>query len=190
MNTKSRSIHLDTAKQRASAISALAEDFEVSPGLTLAAYRAILADAQAKLDAYNNLPAQLITARAEFDTAETLLRDWSEHMLRGVGVLHGRHSDSCEAAGGTRKGGAIRRLTTRPAAPAAPAASTTPPRPERVPRQAFTPPCPNPARMATAAGFLFGQIPPPAQRPVAPSPRLRKKPLTSYHYLVLHRNIN
>ena len=116
MKTKrNRSIILDRAQSRAAAISTITPAVELGGELTLAAYQASIAEAQAKLNAYNGKLVDADTARRGFETVERELADMSDRMLAGVGAFYGKNSAEYAQAGGVKK--SERRRPVRTAAP-------------------------------------------------------------------------
>jgi hypothetical protein len=100
---KGSTLTLDTAMKRLAGLESITPQPDFGGGLTLAAYRAALTDAQAKLESYNTSLANSDQAANWFAAAEGALRDLNDRILAGVAARWGRNSDQYEKAGGTRK---------------------------------------------------------------------------------------
>ncbi len=100
---KSSSTVIEKAQTRLASLSSIDPALDLGSGLTLAAYRAAIQDAQAKLEAYNNLLSQADEALNTLNAAEKELRSLSERMLAGAAARFGKDSDEYEMAGGVRK---------------------------------------------------------------------------------------
>jgi len=94
---------IDAALRRAAGLASISENLDLGQGLTLENYRKAISEAQAKLDAYNELLSKVDAALNEFIAAEKNLRDLSERMLSAVAAVYGKDSDEYEKAGGKRK---------------------------------------------------------------------------------------
>jgi multidrug efflux pump subunit AcrA (membrane-fusion protein) len=94
---------VEKAQQRLAALTSVDPALDFGNNLSITAYRAEAADAQAKLDAYNTLLSQVDEAYNAFQSAEKSLRDLSERMLAGVASKYGKDSNQYEMAGGVRK---------------------------------------------------------------------------------------
>jgi hypothetical protein len=100
---------LDNAGARAAGLGSIEAALDLGNGMTLAAYKAAIADAQEKLTAYNTLLSQVDEANNAFADAEDKVRDLSDRMLAGVAARYGRDSDEYQMAGGTKKSDRARR---------------------------------------------------------------------------------
>ncbi len=100
---KSSSPAIEKAQTRLASLSSIDPALDLGSGLTLAAYRAAVQDAQAKLDAYNALLSQADEALNRLRAGEVDLRSLSERMLAGVAARFGKDSNEYEMAGGVRK---------------------------------------------------------------------------------------
>jgi ATP phosphoribosyltransferase regulatory subunit HisZ len=100
---KSSSAVTEKAQTRLASLSSIDSALDLGSGLTLAAYRADIQDAQATLEAYNNLLSQADEAANQLHAAEADLRSLSERMLAGVAAKYGKDSNEYEMAGGVRK---------------------------------------------------------------------------------------
>ncbi len=100
---KSSSPASEKAQTRLASLSSIDPALDLGSGLTLAAYRAAIQDAQAKLETYNNLLSQADEALNRLRAAEADLRSLSERMLAGVAVKFGKDSNEYEMGGGVRK---------------------------------------------------------------------------------------
>jgi uncharacterized protein YhaN len=100
---KSSSAVIEKAQTRLASLSSIDSALDLGSGLTLAAYRADIQDAQATLEAYNNLLSQADEAANQLHAAEADLRSHSERMLAGVAAKYGKDSNEYEMAGGVRK---------------------------------------------------------------------------------------
>ena len=112
---RNRSITLDRAQSRAAAISTILPAVELGGELSLTAYQAAIAEAQAKLNAYNGKLTDADTFRREFDSIERNLADITERMLAGVAAVYGKNSVEYAQAGGVKK--SERKRPSRTAAP-------------------------------------------------------------------------
>ena len=93
---------LDRANARAAGLRSIgALDF--GNGLTSASYEQAIADAQAKLDDYNQTLSSLDEKANNLAAAEKTLQDFSERFLAGVAARFGKDSSEYEKAGGVRK---------------------------------------------------------------------------------------
>lgn len=100
---KSSSTVIEKAQTRLASLSSIDPALDLGSSLTLAAYRAAIQDAQAKLEAYNNLLSQADEALNALNAAEKEMRSLSERMLAGAAARFGKDSDEYEMAGGVRK---------------------------------------------------------------------------------------
>ena len=100
---KSNSFIIEMAAKRSAGLESIDPALDLGNGLTLAAYKAALGDAQAKMSAYNTLLSDVDNAGNAFHAAEKNLRDLNDRVLAGVAARYGRDSSAYEQAGGTRK---------------------------------------------------------------------------------------
>ena len=76
---------------------------DLGGGLTVAAYRQCIADAETALNDYNTKLGEADVALNAYQAGEKKLRDLSERMLTGVATRYGKDSSEYEKAGGKRK---------------------------------------------------------------------------------------
>jgi uncharacterized protein (DUF1501 family) len=100
---KTSSITLERSAARAAGLESIDPALDLGNGLSLATYRAAIADTSAKLSAYNTLLSQVDEAHNAFAAAESGLGETSDRMLAGVASKYGRNSDQYEMAGGTKR---------------------------------------------------------------------------------------
>ena len=113
---------IETASARLAGLESIDPPPDIGPELTVALYRAALADTHTQQEAYNTLLAEADEAKNRYERSEAKLNDLSERMLAAVGAKFGRDSDEYEMAGGRRKSERKRRSQTAPAG--APPATT------------------------------------------------------------------
>jgi len=116
---KTSSLTLERAAARAAGLESIDAALDLGNGLTLASYRAAIADTNTKLGAYNTLLSQVDEAQNAFREAERALGDTSDRMLAGVAARYGRDSGQYEMAGGTKKSDRKRPSKAAPVAAAA-----------------------------------------------------------------------
>lgn len=121
---KTSSAVIEGAGARASGLSGIDAALDLGGGLELAAYKAAIVDAQAKLSAYNTLLSQADEASNAFEAAEEKVRDLSDRMLAGVAARFGRDSDEYQMAGGTKRSERSRRTAGRSAVPSSAAGAS------------------------------------------------------------------
>ena len=90
------------ARQRSGNLKTIDPALDLGGGLNVAAFDAMIATAQASLDAYNALLAQADASGNNFGEDEKDVRTMSARMLAGVGAYYGKDSNEYEMAGGTR----------------------------------------------------------------------------------------
>ncbi len=86
-------------------------ELDLGNGISREAYAAKVQDLRTKLDAYNELLAQITQSQEELTQAESDLNDFSENILMSVAVIYGKQSKQYTNMGGARKtkGGWIER---------------------------------------------------------------------------------
>lgn len=114
---KTSSLVLDSAQARAAGLESIDAQLDLGSGLTLAAFKTAIVDAQTKLAAYNTLLSQVDEAANGFAVAERNLRDMRDRTLAGVAARFGRNSPQYQMAGGTRSSERKRRPTKAGAVP-------------------------------------------------------------------------
>lgn len=126
MSYKKRTISraIQTAATRAAGLETIDPNLDLGDGLTLAAYRTALEEAQTKQAAYNSQLAQTDQVGNDFEAAETKLGELSVRLLAAVAGKYGLDSNEYEQAGGTRRSDRKRpgRAAHKAAAPVAKAA--------------------------------------------------------------------
>lgn len=111
---------LDRAKERAAGLRSIgALDF--GGGLTSASYEQAIADAQSKLDDYNQTLSSVDEKANNLAASERTLNDLSERFLAGVAARFGKDSSEYEKAGGVRKSERKRPASRKTAKTTAPA---------------------------------------------------------------------
>ena len=95
---------------------------EIGTEISLAGFKAVIAEGQAKLTSYNTLLAEVDEAQNVLDAAEKKIGDYSSRFLAAIAAKFGRDSNEYEMAGGTRTSEHRRRSTPAPATPLSKAA--------------------------------------------------------------------
>ena len=106
---KRSSVVIKKAGQRAAACCSIDPALDLGSSLTIVAYKAKIADTQAKLDTYNTQLSLVDSSLTALEKAEAQLGDMSDRMLKGVSSKFGPDSEEYEKAGGTRKSTIVRR---------------------------------------------------------------------------------
>jgi hypothetical protein len=91
------------ASQRIDKIKTIVSDFDLGNGLTQAAYEQKISQVVNQTAVYNKQLAGVDTELIVLDRYEKELADFSDTMLKAVGVKYGFDSIEYEKAGGTRK---------------------------------------------------------------------------------------
>lgn len=94
---------LDKAKSRLTGIQSISEKLVINKKLSAQTYNTHINVLTSKLDAYNKVLADADALQIEVNKAESLLANYSEQMLMGVGAEFGKNSAEYERAGGVRK---------------------------------------------------------------------------------------
>ncbi len=100
---KSATKTLTDADERLANLKSIDPALNLGTGLTNAIYEAAIADANSKLEIYNQTLALADAQLNDFTATEKIVQDLSVRMLSGVGVKYGYDSTEYEQAGGTRK---------------------------------------------------------------------------------------
>lgn len=114
---KLNSRSIQKANGRVAGLVSIDPALDFGNGLTLAAYRTKIQQAEEKQSAYNTTLALADELKNQFDALEKDVDDFSERMLTGVASKFGKDSDEYEKAGGTKKS-ERRRPVKKPALPA------------------------------------------------------------------------
>ncbi|MBK6980054.1 MAG: hypothetical protein IPH28_25635 [Cytophagaceae bacterium] len=94
---------LTSAVSRIAGVRSIAADLDLGNGLTVDNYQTAITDVEALVNQYNTQVASLGELRNRITEKETVLRDFSERMLIGVGAKFGKDSNQYQMAGGTKK---------------------------------------------------------------------------------------
>ena len=100
---KKQSKKIQAAEARAAGMESIDEKLDLGNGLTLEAYRAIIAGSKTDLAEYNTALSTVDTKQSNFEASEKVVATWTERMLDGVSAKFGKESDEYAAAGGTKK---------------------------------------------------------------------------------------
>lgn len=103
MKTRRRSAAIIAAQDRLSGLMNIDPLIDLGNGLSAQSYQAKIEMTEAKLNAYVNAVAKADAARAMLIDAEKELKDFSDHIMRGVSVKFGMNSAEYVSVGGTRK---------------------------------------------------------------------------------------
>ncbi|MGA9996499.1 MAG: hypothetical protein WBP93_13870 [Pyrinomonadaceae bacterium] len=99
---KRTSTILTDSKTRNSRMKGATPPVELDGDLTPAKYDALIAEVEAKLDAYNGTLATADQQGNELDVLERELKDFNSRILAGTKAKHGANSSEYEIVGGTR----------------------------------------------------------------------------------------
>ena len=103
MKTRRRSAAIIAAQDRLSGLMNIDPLIDLGNGLSAQSYQDKIEMTEAKLNAYVNAVAKADAARAMLIDAEKELKDFSDHIMRGVSVKFGMNSAEYVSVGGTRK---------------------------------------------------------------------------------------
>ena len=103
MKTRRRSAAIIAAQDRLSGLMNIDPIIDLGNGLSAQSYQDKIEMTEAKLNAYVNAVAKADAARAMLIDAEKELKDFSDHIMRGVSVKFGMNSAEYVSVGGTRK---------------------------------------------------------------------------------------
>ena len=103
MKTRRRSAAIIAAQDRLSGLMNIDPIIDLGNGLSAQSYQDKIQMTEAKLNAYVNAVAKADAARAILIDAEKELKDFSDHIMRGVSVKFGMNSAEYVSVGGTRK---------------------------------------------------------------------------------------
>jgi hypothetical protein len=90
------------ANVRSNNLKSISPTLDLGGGLTVAAFDALIAQAAAAQDDYNQTVAALDEKANNLDALLKQTRDMSGRMLAGVGARYGKNSIEYEKAGGSR----------------------------------------------------------------------------------------
>jgi len=90
------------ANVRSNNLKSISPTLDLGGGLTVAAFDALIAQAEAALDDYNQTIASLDEKSNTLDSLLNQTRDMTGRMLAGVGARYGRNSIEYEKAGGVK----------------------------------------------------------------------------------------
>ena len=93
---------LEAGRQRLANLKAIQPAPNFGPGLTVAGYEAKITSVNTKLDAYNQLLAELDDKLNELDAEEAELNNWNRRILSAGEATYGPDSSEYEMLGGTR----------------------------------------------------------------------------------------
>lgn len=99
---KRKSPALEKAKTRASSCASIDANLDLG-SVTLAQFNDKIEHLEETLDKYNEELSKLDGMLNVLEAEESVVADWTERMLAGVGTKYGKDSDEYEKAGGTRK---------------------------------------------------------------------------------------
>ena len=94
---------IDAAKTRAASLASISATLDLGGDITLVGFKAVIGDAETKLNEYNTKLSELDDYLNALVALEKSVTDWSERMLSGVATKFGKDSSEYEKAGGTRK---------------------------------------------------------------------------------------
>lgn len=100
--TRRQSNEIPKARERSNNLKSISPTLDLGGGLTVAAFDAKIAEAQAAEDDYNQTVASLDEKGNRLDALLEEVNDMNTRMLAGVGARYGRNSDEYEKAGGSR----------------------------------------------------------------------------------------
>ena len=100
---KRKSNVLDSAQSRSAGLASISSTLDLGNGLTLVSFNSAIADARAKLDAYNAALSAVDSTNNTLLKVEKDLTALNERMLLGVAAKFGKDSNEYEMAGGVRK---------------------------------------------------------------------------------------
>ena len=103
MKTRRKSAAIIAAQDRLSGLMNIDPIIDLGNGLSAQSYQDKIEMTEAKLNAYVNAVAKADAARAMLIDAEKELKDFSDHIMRGVSVKFGMNSAEYVSVGGTRK---------------------------------------------------------------------------------------
>jgi hypothetical protein len=90
------------ANVRSNNLKSISPTLDLGGGLSVAAFDALIAQAEAALDDYNQTVASLDEKSNTLDTLLDQTRDMTARTLAGVGARYGRNSIEYEKAGGVK----------------------------------------------------------------------------------------
>ncbi len=93
---------LDRAQRRFAGVQSIDPKLALSKKLTMQLYSTHITDLSNKLTAYNKGLSDVDALRNDVSEAESLLAEYSEQMLMGIGGEFGKDSNEYEKAGGVK----------------------------------------------------------------------------------------
>ncbi len=103
MRKKVKSMAVEKAQKRLAGLESISSTLDLGNGLTVANYAAKIQQAEAMVDAYNQVLSQADASTSSVKQADKELRDLTERMLEAVATVYGKDSLEYKKAGGTRK---------------------------------------------------------------------------------------
>jgi hypothetical protein len=94
---------LTSAITRIAGVRSIAADLDLGNGLTVDSYQAAITEVETLVNSFNTQISLLGELRNRINEKETVLKDFSERMLIGVGAKYGKDSNQYQMAGGTKK---------------------------------------------------------------------------------------
>jgi hypothetical protein len=98
-----QSITLTSAITRIAGVRSIAADLDLGNGLTVENYQNNITAVETLVNTFNTQISLLGELRNRINEKETVLKDFSERMLIGVGAKYGKDSNQYQMAGGTKK---------------------------------------------------------------------------------------
>jgi hypothetical protein len=84
-------------------VRSIAADLDLGNGLTVESYQNAITNVETLVNTFNTQISLLGELRNRINEKETVLKDFSERMLIGVGAKYGKDSNQYQMAGGTKK---------------------------------------------------------------------------------------
>lgn len=100
---RTQSKTLTSAITRIAGVRSIAAELDLGNGLNVETYQTAITDMETLVDTYITQTASLGELRNRIREKETVLKDFNERMLIGVGAKYGKDSNQYQMAGGTKK---------------------------------------------------------------------------------------
>lgn len=98
-----RSISLDKAKTRASALKSIDAKLDLGNGVSITEFDKTINECISIIDQYNGLLSQIDKLYNDFQEKSLIVKDLNERLLAGIASKYGKNSSEYEMAGGTKK---------------------------------------------------------------------------------------